>query len=134
MVPSGPVPSFPNTIGLQDGRNLNKISGLLGSTCTITAKAGGTKLLATPITGVKALISTCATNGDSAILPPGYPGLEVEVFNAGDANAQIFGYGNDTINEIAAATGVTQNAGKTATYTCFDVVAGVGIWGRNLSA
>jgi hypothetical protein len=133
-LPSGPVPSFPNTIGLQDGRALNKLAGLIGSVSTITAKAGGTKAAATEITGVKCLIDVCATNGDSALLPPGYPGLEVTIFNAGAANAQIFGNGSDTINEIATGTGVTQNAGISAVYTCYSVVAGVGIWGRTLSA
>lgn len=134
-IPAGPVPTFPSRgLALQDGRALNRLSALLGSTCSITAKAAGVKANATPITGVKCLINVCVTNGDSALLPPGYPGLEVEIFNKGAANAQIFGSGNDTIDAANAATGVTQNAGKTATYTCFNVVAGVGIWGRNLSA
>lgn len=135
MLPSGPVPSFPNTIGLQDGRNLNKLAGLLGS-CqnSITAQADGTKANATPITAVKARVTVSAGALDSVLLPPGYPGLEVTIFNGGDNSIQVFGAGNDTINEIVTATGVTQNAGLSAIYTCYNVVAGVGDWGRVLSA
>lgn len=135
MLPSGPVPSFPNTTGLQDGRALNKLAGLLGSTQNnITALAGGAKLGATPLTAVKCRVTTCATNGDSLLLPPGYPGLEITIFNGGGNTVQVFGAGSDTINGIATGTGVTQADGVSAVYTCYDVVAGVGIWGRVLSA
>lgn len=135
MLPSGPIPSFTPGKALQDGYALNKLAGLIGSTQNnIVAKAGGTKAAATPITAAKARIKTCATNGDSVLLPPGYPGLEVTLMNSGAANAQVFGAGLDTINDIDTATGVAQNAGISAIYTCYDVVAGVGIWGRVLSA
>lgn len=135
MLPAGPVPSFPRGKALQDGDALNKLANLLGSTQNnITAKAGGTKAAATALTAAKCQISVCATNGDSVLLPPGYPGLEISIFNAGVADAQVFGAGNDTINGIATATGVTQATGKSAVYTCYNVVAGVGQWGRNLSA
>lgn len=135
MLPPGPIPTFPRGKALQDGDALNKLSGLLGSMQNnITAKAGGTKAAAIPITGVKAQITVCATNGDSVLLPPGYPGLEITIHNAGAADAQVFGSGSDTINGIATGTGVTQATGKSAKYTCYDVVAGVGKWGRLLSA
>lgn len=133
-IPSGPVPSFTPGKALQEGAALQKLAGLIGSVCKITAHVDGTKAAATPITGVKCLIDVCATNGDSVLLPPGYPGLEIEVFNKGAANAQVFGSGNDTINSVATGVGVTQNSGVSATYTCYEVVAGVGIWGRVLSA
>ena len=134
-VPSGPVPSFPNTIGLQDGRALNKLAGLLGSTQgPITAQADGTKANATPITAVKCLVGTSAGAADSVLLPPGYPGLEITIHNAGASSIQVFGSGNDTINEIATGTGVTQDAALSAVYTCYAVVSGVGLWGRVLSA
>lgn len=134
-IPSGPVPSFTPTTGLQSGAALQKLAQMIGSTVNgVVAKAGGTKAAATPITAPKCRISTCATNGDSVLLPPGYPGLEVIIYNAGAANAQVFGAGNDTINAVVTATGVTQNSGISAVYTCYDVVAGVGLWGRVLSA
>ena len=134
-IPSGPVPSFTPTTGLQSGAALQKLAGLIGSTQNpITALAGGAKLGATPITGVKARIGTVATAGDSVLLPPGYPGLEISLYNATATSAQVFGSGSDTINAVATGTGVALAGGKSAVYTCYDVVAGVGLWGRVLSA
>lgn len=134
-VPSGPVPSFPKTTGLQDGNALNKLAQLIGGTQNnITAAAAGTKAAATQITACKAHVATSAGAADSVLLPPGYPGLEVTIFNGGANSIQVFGAGLDTINGIATGTGVTQNNGISAVYTCYDVVAGVGIWGRVLSA
>lgn len=136
-IPSGPVPTFGigGGFALQNSRSLNKLAGLIGSTQNnIVAKAAGNQANGTPITGVKARITTCVTNADAVKLPLGYPGLEITIMNSGAANAQVFGSGRDTINGIAFATGVTQNAGISAIYTCYNVVAGVGIWGRVLSA
>lgn len=135
MLPSGPIPSFTPTIGLQSGAALQKLAQLIGSTQNnITAQADGTKANATQITAAKARVTTVAGAGDSVKLPPGYPGLEVTLFNAGANSMQVFGSGNDTINDVATATGVAQANGLSAIYTCYDVVAGVGIWGRVLSA
>lgn len=135
MVPSGPVPSFPNNIGLQDGRALNKLSLLIGGTQNnIVAQADGTKANATPITACKARITSAAGANDSVLLPPGYPGLEVTIYNHGGNIIQVFGAGLDTINGIATGTGIAQGDGLSAIYTCYDVVAGVGLWGRVLSA
>lgn len=134
-IPSGPIPTFKRGQALHSGDALNKLSQMIGDTQNnITATAAGTKANAAPITSPKARITVCATNGDSVILPPGYPGLQISILNSGAANAQVFGAGNDTIDGVATATGVTQNTGKSAIYTCYNVVAGVGIWGRNLSA
>lgn len=135
MLPSGPVPSFGPGLALQDGNALQKLAGLIGSTHNnITAHAGGGKANAVSITGVKARITTCATAADSVKLPPGYPGLEITISNSGAASVQVFGAGNDTINEIATGVGVAQANGKSAIYTCYDVVAGIGKWDRVLSA
>ena len=134
-VPSGPIPSFVSGKALQDGYALNKLAGLIGSTQNnITAQADGTKANATPVTAVKAHVATSAGAADSVLLPPGYPGLEITIFNGGASSIQVFGAGSDTINDIATGTGVTQANGTSAVYTCYDVVAGVGIWGRVLSA
>ncbi len=135
MVPSGPIPSFGVGLALQDGNALQKLALLLGGTQNdITAQADGTKANATPITACKARVAVSAGALDSVLLPPGYPGLEVKIFNAGASSIQVFGHGTDTINGIATATGVTQNNGISAVYTCYNVVAGVGLWGRILSA
>lgn len=134
-IPSGPVPSFTPGKALQDGAALQKLAGLLGSTQNnITAQADGTKANATRITAVKAHVAVSAGALDSVLLPPGYPGLEITIFNGGANSIQVFGAGLDTINGIDTGIGVTQNNGISAVYTCYDVVAGVGIWGRVLSA
>ncbi len=134
-VPSGPVPTFGVGLALQDGSALQKLSLLVGGTQNnITAAASGTKADATPITACKARVSVSAGAADSVLLPPGYPGLEVTILNAGASSIQVFGSGLDTINAVVTETGVTQNNGVSAIYTCYDVVAGVGLWGRVLSA
>ena len=134
-LPTGPVPSFSGGFALTDQQKLQKLSQLLGSTQNnITAQANGTKANATVLTAAKCHVAVSAGANDSVILPPGYPGLEVTIFNGGASSIQVFGAGSDTINAIATGTGVTQNNGISAVYTCYDVVAGVGIWGRVLSA
>lgn len=134
-VPSGPIPSFGPGKALQDGSALQKLALLIGGTQNdIVAQADGTKANATAITACKARIATSAGALDSVLLPPGYPGLEVTIFNGGASSIQVFGAGLDTINEIATGVGVTQNAALSAIYTCYDVVDGVGDWGRVLSA
>lgn len=134
MIPSGPVPSFTPGKALQDGAALQKLAGLIGSAGNVTAHSGGGKANATPIVNVKTQIKTCAADNDSVLLPPGYPGLEVTLFNSTAHSAQVFGAGLDTINSVVTGTGVAQAAGVSAIYTCYEVVAGVGIWGRVLSA
>lgn len=99
----------------------------------ITARAGGTKALATQLENQINRISVCATNGDSVLLPQGKVGLSVVVINDGAANAQVFGKGTDTIDAIATATGVVLSATKRATYYCTSVsAAGVGAWQSNM--
>lgn len=135
MIPSGPIPVFKRGQALHSGDALNKLAQMLGDTQNnITAFAGGAKLGATPITSPKAQIATVANVADSVLLPPGYPGLQISIFNSAANSAQVFGAGNDTINGIATGTGVAHAGGKSALYTCYNVVAGVGQWGRNLSA
>lgn len=134
-IPSGPVPRFTPTTGLQSGAALDKLALLIGGTQNnIVAQADGTKANATQITACKARVAVSAGAADSVLLPPGYPGLEITLYNAGASSIQVFGYGPDTINAVATGIGVTQNPGVSAIYTCYDVVAGVGLWGRVLSA
>lgn len=134
-LPAGPVPSFSGGFALQDGQQLQKLAQLIGSVQNnITAQADGTKANATQITGAKARVTVSAGAADSVKLPPGYPGLEITIMNSGASSIQVFGSGNDTINDVATGTGVTQNNGVSAVYTCYDVVSGVGKWGRVLSA
>ena len=140
-IPSGPVPSFPKTKGLQSGIALQKISDMIGSGATdLVAKAGGTKAAATPVTATNVRVATVANAADSILLPLGYVGLEICIANAGNNSMQVFGNTNDTINDVVTATGVAQANGVTAIYRCLQttgsVAAGtyVAQWYRVLSA
>ena len=74
----------------------------------ITALAGGGQTGATQIAGQTARISTVATAGDSVMLPQAIPGLELLLINKGANAMQVYGYGTDTIDDQASATGVSQ--------------------------
>lgn len=99
---------------------------------TITATASGTQATGYQLTARLNRISVCATNADSVVLPAGVAGLQVEVFNDGAANAQVFGKGTDTIDTVATGTGVVLTAGKRCVYSCISVTAGVGAWVSNM--
>lgn len=134
-LPSGPIPAFSGGFALTNQDLLQKLAQLIGSVQTgITAQADGTKANATQLNAAKCFVETSAGANDSVKLPPGYPGLEVTIFNGGNNSIQVFGSGTDRINEIATGTGVTQNNAISAVYTCYKVVSGVGEWGRVLSA
>jgi len=99
---------------------------------TVTAKAGGTRALATKLTTAISRITVCATAADSVALPPAVGGMVIYVYNAGAAACQVFAdtATSDTINGIAAATGVSLAAAKSAAF----VSPGPGVWYWNLSA
>lgn len=88
------------------------------STDTIVAHAGGGQALATPLTKEVNRVTTVATAGDSVLLPPSAAGLTIMVINHGANAMQVFGSGSDTINDVAAATGVPQMIGSLVIYTC----------------
>lgn len=93
----------------------------------IVAKAGGGKATATQLTAAMNRIATCATNADSVKLPPAVAsmiGATIVVINDGAANAQVFGFGTDTIDAVATATGVVLSAAKRAVFYC----PATGIW------
>lgn len=96
----------------------------------ITATAGGGQANAYQLTTDMARISTVATAADSVRLPPALAGATVCVKNGGANSAQVFGYGTDTINGVATATGVALAAGKVGIYACF----ADGNWELHLSA
>src|ERR1700694_1559983 len=104
----------------------NIFTGLLYESAAnaITAFAGGGQASATQITTQTTRITVVATAGDSAKLPLAGPGLELVVITSGANSAQIFGLGTDTINGVAAATGVPQMANSICIYSC----AVAGLW------
>lgn len=84
----------------------------------IVAHAGGGQAAAFPITTQTARIITVATAGDSIILPPSTPGMELLIVNHGANAMQVFGTSPDTIDDQATGTGVSQMANSLVIYTC----------------
>lgn len=98
----------------------------------ITAAAGGTRAAAVPLRAAQNRIAVCATTADSVALPPAVGGQELTVINSGVASAQVFAaLGTaDTINGVAAATGIALAAAAKAQF----VSPGPGLWFSILSA
>ena len=98
----------------------------------LTATAGGTRAAALPLRAAMNRIATCATAADSVALPPAVGGQEVTVINSGAAATQVFAAlgTSDTINGVAAATGISVAAAGKAQF----VSPGPGLWFSILSA
>lgn len=86
----------------------------------ITATAGGGRTNAYPIKSQFARVTTVATAGDSVQLPIAYEGVDILIVNSGANSLQVFANVNasDTIDDIAAATGVSQIANSAVIYAC----------------
>jgi hypothetical protein len=127
--PTGRAIAFQTGVGLHDVSQL--ASGNGWSAASITAHAGGTQALATPIRSAMTLIAVCATSADSVQLPPAVGGQLLWITNAGAASAQVFASpGADTINGVANATGIALANGKS--FTLMSPLAGA--WFSVLSA
>lgn len=96
----------------------------------VVAFAGGGKASATPITAANVVVATVATAADSILLPPALAGARLMIRNSAANAMQVFGQGNDTINAVATATGVSQAATSSALYFC----VADGAWFRNQSS
>lgn len=103
----------------------------------ITALAGGAApTLAAQTLEAYNVIATCATSGDSVILPAGMPfGTEVMVLNSGAAPAHVFPPTGGTVNGGTVTTGdfAVTNA-KSAIFKCVDATGAGLTWLANLSA
>jgi hypothetical protein len=89
----------------------------LNSTETgITAHAGGTQAAAFALSATKSVhnVTTVGTAADSVVLPASTGGGAIHwIKNSAAANSlQLFGLAADTIDGVAAATGVAVAAGK----------------------
>lgn len=113
--PTGQAISFDPGVGMFNIGHLASGNGF--SATTVTAHAGGTRALAVPLNGACSLIAVCATSADSVSVPPAMGGQVMWVANGGAASAQIFAANGtaDTINGVAAATGIALGAGKSIT-------------------
>ena len=105
-------------VGMHDLTSIINGNGFTGN--SIAARAGGGRPLATPIAQAMTLIATVATANDSVALPPGVGGQILWVVNGTATSAQIFAANgtSDTINGVAAATGIALAGGKAMTLVC----------------
>ena len=108
---------------------VNDIPETVRTVTGITAYAGGGQASATPLVGTVNTVATAAAASASVRLTSCVSGRQQTVANLGANAIQVFGSGSNTINGVAAATGVSQAVGKIATYTC----TGGGNWTRLLS-
>ncbi|HYM31798.1 MAG TPA: hypothetical protein VEU47_10885 [Candidatus Cybelea sp.] len=90
----------------------------------LTAHAGGGQANALPLLNEINRITTVAIANDSVALPKSVAGMTVIVINHGANPMQVFGNGTDTINDAAAATGVSQMQNSVVIYMC----ATAGAW------
>lgn len=93
---------------------------LAGIESPVTAFAGGGQASAFALSATKAIhrLGTVATDGDSVKLPAATLGSIHIIINDGVRQAQVYGTGTDTINFVAAATGVSHGVGDIAIYAC----------------
>lgn len=98
----------------------------------IVAHAGGGQAAATQLSYEVNNVTVVATAADSVKLPATLVsgGLTVIVMNNGANAMQVFGFGTDTINDVATATGVSQAAGTVEMYTS----PALGVWYSNEGA
>jgi len=62
---------------------------------------------------------TGGSAGYGVVLPPSAAGLDVLVLNHSGVNIQVYGNGNDQIDDIAASTGVNQMPSSVVLYTSY---------------
>ena len=110
--PVGQTTLYNIGVGLHDMAPIINGNGFTGA--SVAAHAGGTRAAATPLSSACNLIAVCATTADSVSLPPAMGGQVLWLSNGGAASAQVFAaLGTaDTINGVAAATGIALAAGK----------------------
>lgn len=110
-----------DTLAFKRGQDVQLLQGerlILGSASGLVAHAGGGQASATKMVADINHFATVATAADSGALPPAVAGRRITVINRGASSMQVFGQGSDTINGVAAGTGVAQAAGVKAIYEC----------------
>lgn len=121
---------MPTTVSYPTGRSINfnvgtgmhdlslLASGNGWSAASITAHAGGTRTPATPVRAAATLIAVVGSAADSVALPPAVGGQVLWVTNGGANSAQVFAdpSTSDTINGVAAATGIALASGKSQVF------------------
>lgn len=125
---TGPVTGVNGT----DQRNRTVAGFSTGSFAdSLTATAGGGQTNALQLFNQTNRVTTVASSGDSVKLPstqslPGMAnsslaGTTVVVVNSGVNPMQVYGFGTDTINAIAAATGISQMPNSAIAYQATNI-------------
>ena len=85
----------------------------------LTALAGGgLTSTTTPLLEEFNRVTTCATIGDSVLLPVSTAGLSVNVTNTGAAACDIFPQTGEAINALAVSTAIRLNTQSTLRFQC----------------
>lgn len=96
----------------------NSVLLLESFTDNITAATTQTQAAATQLTTEVNRVTTVATVGNGVKLPASAAGLTIFIINHGVNAMQVYGLSSDTIDDVAAATGISQMQGSVALYTC----------------
>lgn len=112
---------------LPDGSQINDLvsralQGGIQRENAIIAFAGGGKTSATQLSNSLNRVTTCASSGDSVLLPKAIAGSLVIVMNEGARTLAMYGKGNDTIDGTVTASPTYLAAGDEIWLAC--VVSG----------
>ena len=96
------------------------LSGLLYESFTdaITTGVVQTQAGATQLSAEINRVTINSVSGNGARLPAAAPGLTIMVINRTPLPMQVYGASTDLINDVAAATGVSQMQNSVVIYTC----------------
>lgn len=108
---------------------LGKVLHLENIKTGITASTSSDQAGATALTSAVNVIGTCATAGDSVLLPIAYKGALVFVKNITANSADVFPRGTSTIDGGSASAAKAVAAGVGTIFLCTNVTAaGVATW------
>ena len=106
--------------GVGTSKGLPVLLSAASITAGTTRTQAGATVIAADINRVDTSTAPAAgsTIGDGVVLPAGVAGLDIVVANNTANPIQVYGNGTDTINGVAAATGVALPPGDVATFVC----------------
>jgi hypothetical protein len=112
------VPATNNNVSTLLNAGFIVSSDLEPVTDSLVALAGGGQTGATQLAIGVNRVATVVTAADSVALPVAASGIACVVINDAANAMQVFGRGTDTVNGIAAATGISQPGKSVQTYVC----------------
>lgn len=119
---------------LVDGSDMNNIFDAFQSSQQLNPAGAVSQAAATAINGAQIEILAGAA-ASSILLPPSYPGAEINILNNSSNSQQVYGSGTDVVQTTgttyaAAATGVALVTLAAAKYFCIKT----GFWQRLVTA